>query len=208
MILHSHSKQQSAKKAEHNTSVRLSDIQNDTIPESVHSSPAKPVRPSFQCDCINQTSVMDNWSLKYCPRTEEWLHLAFKNSAKPFDYETDCETYNALASMINDDFKDTTEYQKIKQDVNRTVSDNDYFQEGGKGYEDVLNVLASFQLYDRSCGYVQGMNFIAAALVYHCNPEIAFWLLTTLFEEFELRKNYSDGFPGYYQRSEYMESLL
>jgi hypothetical protein len=88
--------------------------------------------------------------------------------------------------MIDDDFKQTSEYQKIKQDVNRTVPNSDYFQEGGYGYDSVVSVLATFTLYDQSCGYVQGMNFLVAALVFHCGPEISFWLLTTLFEDFQL----------------------
>jgi len=76
--------------------------------------------------------------------------------------------------------------EKIRQDANRTVADFEFpeFQEGGKGYSAVFKVLSSFTLYDKQCGYVQGMNFLVASLVFHCGPEIAFWLLTTLIEEF------------------------
>ena len=39
-------------------------------------------------------------------------------------------------------------------------------------------------------GYVQGMNFIAAALLYHAEEYIAFWLFILIFERFEMRDIY------------------
>ena len=56
--------------------------------------------------------------------------------------------------MIDDEFKQSKEYLKIKQDVNRTVFGNEYFNEGNQGYENVLSVLLAFYFYDLSCGYV------------------------------------------------------
>jgi hypothetical protein len=52
------------------------------------------------------------------------------------------------------------------------------------------------------------MNFLVASLVYHCNREIAFWLLTFLFENFSLRQNYIQGFAGYFQHSKMLEDYL
>ena len=75
----------------------------------------------------------------------------------------------------------------------------EWFQEGGDGFNNVLAVLCTFTLYDQTCGYVQGMNFVVASLVYHASPEVVFWLLTTLFESFQLRKNYIEGFNGFYE---------
>ena len=39
-------------------------------------------------------------------------------------------------------------------------------------------------------GYVQGMNFIAAILLYHAEEYIAFWLFIMIFERFEMRDIY------------------
>ena len=137
----------------------------------------------FICNCVEIEDV-DKWSWPYCPKAERWLDLAFKFSQRPFDFERDCQVFHELELMVDEDFKKGIDYIKIRQDVNWTVPNDPFFQEGGFGYESVVTVLATFTLYDKSCGYVQGMNFLVAALVYHSSPEIAFWLLTTLFEDF------------------------
>jgi Rab-GTPase-TBC domain len=45
-------------------------------------------------------------------------------------------------------------------------------------------------MYDNKIGYVQGMNFIVASLLYHCDEEIAFWIFVSLLEDYELRDIY------------------
>ena len=40
------------------------------------------------------------------------------------------------------------------------------------------------------------MNFIAASLIYHSSPDIAFWLFVSLIFDYQLRDNYKLGFPG------------
>ena len=37
-------------------------------------------------------------------------------------------------------------------------------------------VLSAFAYYDHGIGYMQGMNFIMASIMYHCNEEVAFWV--------------------------------
>ena len=58
------------------------------------------------------------------------------------------------------------------------------------------------------CGYVQGMNFIVAALVYHSNSTVAFWLFTSLIEDYQLRRNYIQGFEGFYHRTQEISDLM
>jgi len=50
--------------------------------------------------------------------------------------------------------------------------------------------LNTFAKYDPQIGYVQGMNFIAASLLYHAEEYIAFWILVMIFEIFEMRDIY------------------
>jgi hypothetical protein len=56
----------------------------------------------------------------------------------------------------------------------------------------------AFSNYESSVGYVQGMNFIAAVLLYHGGEVAAFWLLCALMENkrFNLRDVLSQGLPG------------
>ncbi len=64
-------------------------------------------------------------------------------------------------------------------------------------------VLKMYSHYDNdSCGYVQGMNFTAGMMIYHCSPNIAFALFVKLLEEYDLRSNYLPGLPGLIEKCE------
>lgn len=51
-------------------------------------------------------------------------------------------------------------------------------------------VLFTYSKYDPQVGYVQGMNFIVGALLYHCSEEIAFWIFVSLVEDYDMREIY------------------
>jgi hypothetical protein len=57
------------------------------------------------------------------------------------------------------------------------------------------NILNTYAKYDPQIGYVQGMNFIAGALLSHSEEYIAFWLLVMVLEKFEMRDIYLPGRP-------------
>lgn len=57
-------------------------------------------------------------------------------------------------------------------------------------------------------GYVQGMNFIMGALLYHCSEEIAFWLFTTLIYEYQLSELYERRLPGLAKHCEIIDKLI
>ena len=52
------------------------------------------------------------------------------------------------------------------------------------------------------------MNFIAASLIYHASPEIAFWLFVSLIFDYHLRENYKIGFPGVTEINEQIKLKL
>ena len=66
----------------------------------------------------------------------------------------------------------------------------------------------AFAKYDPNIGYVQGMNFIVGALLYHCPEEIAFWLFVELIEVHEMREIYLPNFPGLYKHTQRLNKLL
>ena len=47
-------------------------------------------------------------------------------------------------------------------------------------------VLRAIVNMDPQIGYVQGMNFVVAALLFHCSESVTFWLMRVLFEKFQL----------------------
>jgi predicted aldo/keto reductase-like oxidoreductase len=56
-------------------------------------------------------------------------------------------------------------------------------------------------------GYVQGMNFIAAVLLYHAGEVAAFWLLCALMDTYKLKMVLSAGLPGLPAHEERLEKL-
>lgn len=57
-------------------------------------------------------------------------------------------------------------------------------------------------------GYVQGMNFIAGALLIHCDESATFWLMTVLFDQYQLREVYAEGLIGMYRHCYILDELL
>lgn len=70
------------------------------------------------------------------------------------------------------------------------------------------NVLTAYSKYDTHVGYVQGMNFVVGALLYHCSEEIAFWLFVAMVEDLEIRDVYLPGLPGLYRHTRAIEKLI
>ena len=85
---------------------------------------------------------------------------------------------------------DETIRTQINRDLLRTFPNCEFFKEGHEGIRVLEKVLVTFASYDPQIGYVQGMNYIAGFFVYHAEEYIAFWLLASLFELFELRDVY------------------
>ena len=82
---------------------------------------------------------------------------------------------------------------QIKRDLNRTFPNCAFYAEKEVGQEQMERVLITICKYDPKIGYVQGMNFIVGALLYHCSEEIAFWLFVALVEDHEMRDIYMPG---------------
>ena len=113
-----------------------------------------------------------------------------------------------MLKVKNDEKIDRKNYLQIKRDLNRTYPNSKYFSEGGQGQKSMENVLIAFSKYDTQVGYVQGMNFLAGALVYHCSEEIAFWVFVSLIEDYEIREVYLPGLPGLYMHTYIIDTLI
>jgi len=72
------------------------------------------------------------------------------------------------------------------------------------------NVLIAYSRYDKSIGYVQGMNLIAGAILFHCQGDevSAFWIFVSLIENYEMRQIYQKGLPGLDQHGEVVQIMI
>jgi len=156
---------------------------------------------SFGCDWGKATDETLDW----CARAEKWLKHAFKGSKKKFG-KKDQKVFKELIHMDvkkeskgdnnNDDRIALTVC--IENDLKRTFP-HDEFYKSPESIKVLFDVLKAYALYDNTWGYVQGMNFIAASLIYHASPDIAFWLFVSLIFDYQLRENYRLGFPGVWE---------
>ena len=88
---------------------------------------------------------------------------------------------------------DSSDILQIKRDLNRSFPTCEFYSENGPGQVILERLLITICKYDTKIGYVQGMNFIAGNLLYHCSEEVAFWLFISLIEEHEMREIYMSG---------------
>lgn len=109
--------------------------------------------------------------------------------------------------LLTEKVEKETENQ-INRDLCRTFPLHDYYKEGAPGIEQMRRVLTAFANYDHQVDYVQGMNFIVGALLYHANEVMAFWLFVSLIEDCEMRDIYMHGLPGLFKHSHIINTLV
>jgi hypothetical protein len=63
-------------------------------------------------------------------------------------------------------------------------------------------------MYDQSVGYVQGMNFIAGAMLVHCDESIVFWLLVSLFEKYGVRDVFANNLSGVPEKVDKLSEMI
>lgn len=76
------------------------------------------------------------------------------------------------------------------------------------GQQSLSRILQTFSKYDKTIGYVQGMNFIVGALLLHSTEEVAFWLFVALIEDYQMRDIYQPNLPGLYKHIATLEHLI
>ena len=77
----------------------------------------------------------------------------------------------------------------IKKDLTRTFPDDILFKYGNIYYNKLYHILTAFSNYNKNIGYVQGLNFIAAHIIYFFEDEIdEFTFLDAMIHKFELDK--------------------
>lgn len=79
----------------------------------------------------------------------------------------DAKIFQEILNINEHSIEISKQLKHIKDDIKRTIQGDIYYQPLNRGFKKMYEVLKAFTLYDKHCGYVQGMNFIIAALVYH-----------------------------------------
>lgn len=162
---------------------------------------------SVQCDCdksigsfVRTIRFWQSVPKPTCHLIAPWVAASLPRQAEVI--------YNNLQTTR----LDTPEYREnslqIDLDLGRTYPDEPYFYETGAGREALRRVLTAVSKYDPRLGYVQGMNFITAALLWHSTEVDSFWLLVYLLEDYDLRDNYLPRLPGLSKHCQIVNLLL
>ena len=87
-------------------------------------------------------------------------------------------------------FENNNEYDiEIKKDLTRTFPDNVLFKYGNSYYNKLYHILTAYSNFNKNIGYVQGLNFLAAHIIYIFEDEInEFIFLDAMIHKFEFDK--------------------
>lgn len=143
-------------------------------------------------------SVFSSEQTQTCKRARKWLEKCGVKTASE-------EIYRAIFETPFDSPSFLMSQHQIELDLLRTYPDEEYFARQGKAA--LQRVLLAIAKYDPSLGYVQGMNFVVAALLWHSTEADAFWLMVSLIEDYELRENYMTGLPGLAKHKQIVDLL-
>lgn len=161
-------------------------------------------------------------TLNWCARAGRWVRIVEKLRSGVVDQQKYFQEYQDLKSLIhrnysadpNDSIDTITHYKfesqqiQIEKDIDRTLNNHDYFGDGKQGQEYLREILKILALKYTDIGYVQGMNFLVVAFLYHCSPEITLFLITVLIEDYELWDVYRVDVSGLHQRNGEMKNLI
>lgn len=100
----------------------------------------------------------------------------------------------------------STTIENIETDLHRTFVNNPLLQKK-EDIEKLKRVLVAFSFHEGSPGYCQSLNFIAAFFLLQLEEEAAYWLLTTLVQNY-LADYYSRDLSGFKTDSLIFEMLV
>jgi hypothetical protein len=93
--------------------------------------------------------------------------------------------------------------EQILKDITRTFSKFKYFNKNTncQGYDRLHRLLIALSTY-KTIGYVQGINFIAASFLWHCDEEFAYFVITELFRIMKVEEIYTNNLLGVQVKSQ------
>ena len=154
-----------------------------------------------QCDCNKDET------LPYCDSAKYWIFYIKERTNTSISFEHANELYEKyLYSALSEKISE----KLIMCDIENTFSATKYFnrEQGTHGLTLLKHVLSAVAMYRPKLEYVTGMNYIAACLLYHTCPYVAFWIMVNLIDLYKLDEVYEVGSPGLILHSKIIEKLL
>ncbi|GMI01480.1 hypothetical protein TrVE_jg10117 [Triparma verrucosa] len=147
---------------------------------------------------LNLSSPLTSLSLKFTKRIRSGVPLEMREqvwwlcsgaSTKSRNAEANGEmTYRGILDFIEDQGKDENGLanvpvaMEVEKDLHRTFPNNSHF-ESEQGLSSLRTLLIAYGVRNKTVGYCQSMNFLAAFLLLNMEPERAFWVLAAIIED-------------------------
>lgn len=160
---------------------------------------------------------IDDLNLKWCETASNWVIHVERMSKEQISPEYFEDEYRRLYDEVywnhpsitnlhqseeaikhNEQRRKNIDQNKsqIIKDLNRTFTKSKEFGEGTEGRIQLMNVLEVLSLKYMGIGYVQGMNFIVAGILYHASPQVTLGLMSHLLEDYQLWDIFSENLVG------------
>lgn len=106
--------------------------------------------------------------------------------------------------------RETIEKNKLQiiKDLDRTFINSKAFGTDSEGRKQLMDVLEVVSLKYTAIGYVQGMNFFVAGILYHSSPAVALGIMSHWIENLQLWDVYAENLVGVHYHNERLTSLV
>jgi hypothetical protein len=145
---------------------------------------------------------------------QQWLAIIEKKQGLHFNYQT-AETFyftylkGKAETVVDPGYSKSLE--QIMKDLERTFPGQKHFQRSSKGtigITQIRNLLRAAARCFSETGYVQGMNFIVGALLFHSCEVAAFWLFNILWTRYNVGEVYASQLRGLHLHCQVMNKLI
>jgi hypothetical protein len=139
-----------------------------------------------------------------CKHAVQWIRTIEERTDIKFDYSESSKLYQKCQKRKSNPLN---EEKTINKDVLRTFQESTYFS-SEEGKHSLTRLLVTLTKHASFGGYLQGMNNIAGALLYHSNETIAFELIIRLLNDYHLKEVHMFKLPGLYYHCEVMDIVI
>jgi hypothetical protein len=171
----------------------------------------------------------DDFDFKWWEKAVKWIEVAEEKPINLVDKEFFETQYKTLLNEVhlkttpNNSFsvsydekaeierrRETIETNKIQilKDLNRTFINTKAFGTDTEGRKQLMDVLEVVSLKYTAIGYVQGMNYVVAGILYHWSPAVALGIMSYLIETLQLWDVYAENLVGVHYHNRSLTNLV
>eukprot|EP00371_Babesia_bovis_P001638 XP_001610285.1 TBC domain containing protein [Babesia bovis T2Bo] len=152
---------------------------------------------------VEKCARFNYWWLKCCQSAMLRKPGVYWNLVEYLDEKVTIDGVKMTVADIVLGQKTTT---AIMLDIRRTYPSLRFYTRYGRIM--LRRILLAYAFFDPEVGYVQGLNFIVANLLWHSTEEQAFWSFLSMMYMYDCRCMFLQGLPGVFKRCDIIEKCM